>query len=581
MSPDSSRLMLQTDTVIHETPPSGWTEAQKCEYLLDINQRENPRAVERLRSMIEIGYFADEIAALCDEYGHLVYINRDDPNALVRRFDFVNIEHPSFQEREKTATTSFDENFYLPLVASIHRTRELVALASKNADIVRGRTHLRTHEDYMGYFSSFPKSILDCIISNLAHIEITRGCNGPCRSVCCLMPESRATEHMPYATVLWLIDRYMALNPGCLPPMLYYANDMADYYDSGKTAIDVVKYIRARYHVGVALSTAYSLSSTTINFLYGCLKAQQTCRISRLATGNRPGDFDRLWKKIENRAMQDGVTLSENDRSKIESGFNVGTKIQINTMAGGSIKRDTEEREMSTRMFACRHGVLIKTGEGFQGIIMRPTSRRFPTQQQSFPIVPGDEIFTIPLLQYKGLSDGFFRPLTFDWAFVAAPTLLKLRRDGTQLSSTSLSPGQKRLYQLTTLKRWINTMWNKRETIDPRKFCHIVRERIQLWHMKLHKELEDDLEGLCELELCLVHLIYILEIQKKHASPDDVVQLHVTMRFVAGLLRVSRDEMSLEQILEKWHRDGSFHELNQLRESIGAPDLVGGPFGEW
>lgn len=572
MSPDSPRQMQQPGTVTRETPPSSWTEVEKCQYLLDINERENPAAVERLRYLIRMGRFADEIAELCDEYGHLVYTDRNDPNALINRFDFVNIGHPSFPEKEEKMTVTLDESFYLPLVTSIHQTRELVALASRNTDIMRGQPRLTTHEDYMEYFSSFPAWILESIIMNLAHIEITRGCNGPCRSVCCAMPESRATEHMPYLTVIWLIDKFMELtgNRGA-PPMLYYANDMADYRYGDKTAIHLFQYLLDRYRYRSSLSTAYSLSSATVDFLYGCVTMKKQCRISRLATGNRPDDFDRLWGKIVERAARDGVVLDEDDKKIIESGFMAGNKTRINDMAGAKITKDTQEHEMSQNMFACRHGVVMKTGEGFHGIVMRPTSKRFPAQQQSFPIVSNSEVFTIPALACKGKPDGFFRPLSLDGEFVAAPVLLKLHRNGTVLSDETLTLGQQRLYILVPFKRWMNTMRNTHMTMDPAKFCHEVTEFVKIGFPQLRKALEDDLEGQCEVEKCLVILAFMLRNVKKHAASESIIELDATMRLVTGHLSASQGEMSPEQVLEKWYKGGHFHELGRWRQYIGAP----------
>lgn len=387
------------------------TEEQKRAYLFSINRRENPKALERLQNLLAI-HSADEVAKLCDEHGLLVYADFADPEALANRFQFVSLKKPHLVVDESKST--FDTEYYSPTVATIHEIRRLVAHATEGQELLKDQPKLVTAEDYRKYFASFDKETLEILFRELISVELTEGCNGPCRAVCGAMAQGPVTAHMPFEIVIELIDAHYAISEKSYKGMVpYYASDPADYRDGDKTAIDVYKYIVEKHGERKDYSfifTAYSLRKTTIDFIYRCvIENLPLDRISRLTSGNRVGDFEKLMYKIEERAREDGRVLSENEKKIIRNAFDSGKKFNGVSIVGNAVKKDMPENEISSERFPCAHDISFKTGIGFVARVVRPPSRNYPGGELSWPISPKRKNHIIPESIYIATNSGPFQ----------------------------------------------------------------------------------------------------------------------------------------------------------------------------
>lgn len=452
MTPDGSRThftTLETRNAAAHT----WSEEQKHSYLLTINARENPTALERLEGLFAEGHTAEQVAQLCNEKGHLVYANWDDPNALINRYEFFDPddieEHPPLY----TQSMILDASFYFPSVSAIQTTRDLIEHTLENEKLLKGKQKLVTEEDYRNLFTSFHPDTLKELIKNLRAIEITQGCNGPCRKQCFLDPETIAIHHMPYNIVIWLIDEYKRLMPDHRLPAFYYASDLSDYRDGDKTAADIFAYVMEKYQEHKYLSVAWSLRPATIEFLYQAVivKNLSVSRISQLHPKNMPNAANRLLEKIAERAHKDGRRMERRHFATIANAMNEGSKLHLNHSAGKNGTRNKEEYEMATQSYACFHGTILRAGKGFKGVILRPTTKVFPQQHQEFPITPHGNTVTIPIVFWQS---SIFAPLRSGSESITMlrPRHITINHDGEVALHEQETAGERRIRRISELK---------------------------------------------------------------------------------------------------------------------------------
>lgn len=432
-------------------------------YLLSLQEEESVRV--RLEQLIASGKSPQEIALLCDETGQLKYCDESDPDALDNRllfFDPLEVERmpvprgiPGSKKdgffRQHDAF--YDYEYYHPSVDAIRRTRDLIAMQVRNAATLGALPNLRTHEDFMHYFGQFHPDVLRELFANLTELQLTVGCDGPCRSVCALPVVSKVQWSMPFETVEWIMRNYGFLWNASEDMTLYGGSDLLDYRDGDKTAIDVSKLfneVTGRYP-GVSFS--YRLDRKSIDIYYRMMRENiPISRISRLNSGVDPKFLDKLVRRIRARAGEDGYELSNHDLSMLQSAFLCGGKLEFNTMIGNAIGVDTPEREMANWQCRCSHGVTFSPDRGFEGIILRPATRQLPYSSTSYPIVPNPEDgkIRIPFNSYIGVAEPHY--LRGQGQYVRGPRFLTLSPSGEELRRESISAEEKRILDLTELK---------------------------------------------------------------------------------------------------------------------------------
>lgn len=223
--------------------PNLRTEEGKLSFLRQINAGKEGK----IQELVETGMSADTIAQMCNEVGELVYSGLDDPNTLPNRFQFIDLENPEVLAPVQQHTT-LDIALY-PTVANIQYIRGLAGKALEGMNILRNAPTLHTEADYRAYFDSLHPTVLEHIIRNLNHIELTKGCNGRCKDVCAAMVEGTPTLQVPFNIITWLFDEHVRLTGDTSLPELFFANDVADYEYEGKTAVDIYKHIFEKYGV--------------------------------------------------------------------------------------------------------------------------------------------------------------------------------------------------------------------------------------------------------------------------------------------------------------------------------------------
>lgn len=370
--------------------------------LLQINEAENPEVLERLRSLIEQGKTADEIAILCDEMGRLKYLDENDPNALINRMEFRDIKDgriPDSLIGELTGghvgiETVFDREYYFPSVDAIRRTRALVRLK-----VEEGKTpKLETHEDYIEYFESFHPSVLEEILRNLINIQLTDGCSGPCRKICIGRVEGNPKSHIPFSVIEWLFENY----GGCLREEVlatpYGDSDLRDYKSEGKTGGDVIALYEKHELYHPYISTVFPRREDSIDFIYDLAINRKIMigRLSRLVTGREEKDIEWLLEKLKKRAESEGKELDRFIENSLRRAFIFGRKQGINLIMGNAVREDTKEAEISTDVVNCSNGITLKAGEGFIGQIIRPNSKEFRHGAIQYPIRPDQDEILIP-----------------------------------------------------------------------------------------------------------------------------------------------------------------------------------------
>ncbi|MEI8097165.1 MAG: hypothetical protein WCG73_03610, partial [Candidatus Moraniibacteriota bacterium] len=459
--------------------PILWDESEKLRYLLDINQKENPAAMPRLEQLM-LKHSAEEIARMCNEHGHLVYENLKDPNAKANRMQFWDPD--SQRELEEEFVKTVFNIDYFPTISAIHQTRALAAHALENQNLLDDeKLKLETEDDYFAYFQSFHPEVLKVIIQNLTQIELTKGCNGPCRDMCALSADERVTHQMPASVAKWLIDEYygggnifiiddnLLDKDGQRSPRierdkvtrktlgLYYATDMADYKESDITAVDLMRYIYDVYNVMTFSSTAHSLATDTIEFIYQLIRhGMPIDRISRLNTGKKITDFEKLIEKLKKRAKKDGRTITAEDGVRILKAFTVGNKEPLNKIIGSAITEDIPEKEMSGSMVACSNGIRMRAGVGFEGMVMMPTSKLYPAQMLTIPLSPKNKSLIVPQNSYIGNAVTPFKEMKVDGGILERPRFLQIATtDGSILHKDEKTESEKELADVSKVKNII------------------------------------------------------------------------------------------------------------------------------
>lgn len=448
-SPPPTFTTLETRT----TQPSNWTEDQQRAYLIQINTKENPQAVERLNMLFGKGYSADQVAQLCNEHGHLVYRDWADPNAFINRFDFTDIENAIADPPLRDTETLLERNYYFPTVQVIHETRRLAEIALQGHNIVKGKPELVTAEDYEKYFASFHPAVLDQLIFNLGSIEINKDCNGPCKDFCFLMPENGASLSMPFETITWLIDEFKKRVTDRNMPTLFYGSDMPDYRDGDKTSIDLALYIQKTYNERPYLSIAWSLASPTIEWIYQLLQHESLVlsRISQLTIGKHH-ETD-IIIKVQERARKDGKYISLEQRRMLEKALVQGRKNNLNTNSGKKGLRGPES-ELSEYLYSCQNGTIFRAGTGFEGVTMRPASHLYPKQTLESPIMPEQKVIIIPQYRYK--EEAKQPTVMKDKSdFLLAPKFITMDAKGNIMQKDKITETESDLLNISNIKRYI------------------------------------------------------------------------------------------------------------------------------
>lgn len=445
------------------TPATQWSEEQKRAYLLQINRQENPTELSRLQQLFEQGHNANKAAQLCDEHGHLKYKDLQDPNALINRFEFIDVEHLENDPATGKKMTVLDREYFYPTVALIHQTRELVHQITKDQEIIAQEPELITAEDYRNYFARFHPDTLREIIQNMKSIEITQGCNGPCRKECYLGPEGPAKRHMPFEIVTWLIDQFMDLHPEIRGDsdiefkrektiMIFYATDLADYQYEGKTSADIYRYVRKKYGVELGKSISYSLAPATIEWIYQVAIVDNIGipRISQLKSTNIPNPKERLIQKLIERAKRDGIMITGVQLHRISVALDQGIKTHLNTNVGPNMPETLEEKVMSQEMYHCFHGTVCRTGKGFIGTVLRPTTRLYKKQLMEIPLHPQSKKMHIP--QFHEIQETMIPFAQHMKPAIVRPLFTVMSDEGKKIHVDSRTEGEVRLKQLGRIK---------------------------------------------------------------------------------------------------------------------------------
>lgn len=530
--------------------PSKWSEEQKRAYLLQINERENPEELPRLQQLFEQGFSADEIAKLCDEHGHLKYKDLEDPNALINRFNFVSLEKPHINTNPNKST--YDTEYYFPSIQAIHRTRELVAIVTKGHQILKDMPALITADDYRKYFASFDPATFEILVREMHVLEITKGCNGSCRSICATMTEGPVTATMPYEIVIELIDAHYKVSDK--PLSLYYANDIADYKDGDKTGADIYKYLMSKHEETKNFQyifTTYSLRPTNIDFIYRCITENLPLyRISHIVAGKRPGDLKKLLEKLEERA---GRPLDPKEKNTIQIAFDRGERAGKVLMLGNAVKEDTPEQEISSEAINTTHEVAFKTGNGFMGQIVRPPSKKYPAGEMIWPITPNTKEQIIPEGISMPANSGPFQT-SYD-AFYQRPRLIRISNGVT--TKDEPTPEEKRLEYFSRLLRNLNEEVGRHLLRDKGMKLTILTEKMKTMYInlgnaginlpiKMTKEIEK------EITLNIDHLHYAIELIGEAAEKykdDDIGMDDLLMKIEKTYKYFDRVESRIEEMV--------------------------------
>lgn len=427
--------------------PNLQTEEGKLSFLRQINAGKEGI----IQELVETGMSADTIAQMCNEVGELVYSGLDDPNTLPNRFQFIDLENPEVLAPVQQHTT-LDIALY-PTVANIQYIRGLAGKALEGMNILRSAPTLHTEADYRAYFDSLHPTVLEHIIRNLNHIELTKGCNGRCKDVCAAMVEGTPTLQVPFNIITWLFDEHVRLTSDTSLPELFFANDVADYEYEGKTAVDIYKHIFEKYGVKKSCVVVFSLAPRTIEFLYqfGIVHKGNIGRISRLRAGNIEQENKRLFGKLEERAAKDGRALSDDDRVRINFGLTQGDRTKYkNIKAGNGVNLEEEEKEYLRGIVVSIPGVALRAGKGFEAIIPRPTSRLYPGQRIAIPITSKSKTAIIPITESKA----GIMPYTMDHGMILQKTdLLEIKNsNGDIIHKDTFTPTKKLGRQISAMK---------------------------------------------------------------------------------------------------------------------------------
>ncbi len=362
-------------------------ELDDVELLRHVN-RGDPTGKERLEALLP-ELTPDEIALRCDELGFLRYQGDQDPNSLYERFWFLRPE--DFHRLDVDAMDLgdfFEETYYKPSVAAIRMVRAVVALDVNT--VLEEKPPLVTHEDYLRYFETFHLDVLRELIRNLHEIEGSQGCDGPCRAICGAGAKRRVTGgDMPFETMQWL-SQHFGEELCEANPVLYSASDLADYGYNSKNGADVIELFEKTTDRYPYVSTAYRLDKKAIDFLFDLVvrRGRRVDRISRLVTGKKGEDLEVLLDKLRQRAAEEGNVLDDEAIGSISRAFLQGDKGGMNTMMGNAVRPSTPESTMTKEHVACSHGVVLRAGKGFFGLVVRPASKIFPDGRAMFPIRP-------------------------------------------------------------------------------------------------------------------------------------------------------------------------------------------------
>lgn len=299
---------------------------------------------------------------------------------------------------------------------------------------------LETPEEWMAYFDEFDtpeniaqgkRPVLGKIFLNLGFIEITDGCDGPCRSTCALDSLTKVKGHIPYE-VLEFIFRQFSAELNISNPSLYYASDIKYYQvtdSSGntRTGADVVSLYQEHVKNSSYVSSAFGLDNKfSVEFVYQMMVRNLPIhRLSRLVTGRKPGDFDKFIDKLlKLNGEKGGPGFQPHQLKMLEVAFGEGGKEGMDTTLGNAIHDSTPEEDISTAQIACKTGINL-TKNGFEVMVLMPPSKCFPYQSLKFPLVKeADESLVIPHLRY--VNDHKIR----SDSFISQPEWITIMPDG-------------------------------------------------------------------------------------------------------------------------------------------------------
>lgn len=303
---------------------------------------------------------------------------------------------------------------------------------------------MTTHEQYMEYFKGFESEenwnegkmpVLTEIMKNIGFIEISKGCDAPCRNICALPTRSAVKAHIPFETIEWIFKNFADQLPS---PSLYYGSDIKYYQYKGKTGVDVLeayqKYIgRIPYN-----STVFGLDEASVEFIFQMvIKADiPVDRLSCLVTGkNKKFDpKERFIAKLRKKIAKEPLEISEDEKEKriamVEKAIENGEKGDMNTVLGNSIHAGTKEADISKSAVNCKQQVLITT-EGLKGVVLSLPTKKTPYGETSYPINfdPQKNQYSIPPHRHV---DDTSNPLATN-LFISGPEIRPLTKEGKSM----------------------------------------------------------------------------------------------------------------------------------------------------
>lgn len=362
--------------------------------LWEINA-EHPECIARLQGIIAAGHTEEVLFRCCNEEGLCIYEGPDDPNALWNRFPFWPTKLMAPHDEQPL----FHAEYYAPSADAVQETRRLTALSANGYSHIQERPVIAepTHADYLEYFDSFHPEVLRALLrDHLAALEISRGCNSPCRNMCAQLVEGPVSGHIPVETIDYLLDEHTdelrESSPSCT-----FANELQFYRSDGKSAIYFIKRFQEKLGTDPYISIVFGLDEQTVNFLYEAIQAGiHIRRISRLCTGLHDEDIDKLFEALQKTAKRRGGKIPRDVYPDLRIAFQAGGKTSLNTCAGNAIKPHTPESKMATYPYSALHGVVLRANRGteepfgFYGMVTRPISRRFPHGFITVPIHPDE-----------------------------------------------------------------------------------------------------------------------------------------------------------------------------------------------
>lgn len=503
---------------------------RSLEEIIEFLRSVNPLGSEyrnRLEKLIEQGMSGPDLLRCTNHLGWIEHSDPDDKNAAHKRFHLT--PHSALEAGNK-ARAQYSWLGYGPYIEAIERTRRLIfEIAIPNAlsemqemvpanekqrrrflkmnyPVIAGiieRTSdaiyediftapqepvsrpetMHSYEEFMSYFASFEENppdldsdeiyvasnwpVLRQIMKQIAFIEITKGCSGPCASICAAVMKSKPQAHIPFKILEWMLRTFKdELQHSTWVP--YYASDPQDYRDGDKTGADVYQLIYDELGIVPYTSTYYSTDQGALDFLHDLVvvKGLSIGRISCLASGLEEDAADKL---IEAMRRQSGEALTNEHEQTIRAAVELGKKGNAEAKVyGNAIRNGMQNAQLSNEQVSCSHGLTL-TCSGLRAHIYYPNSKLFP-YELTYPVRWDSETeeLRIPRNQYK---DAYQYPLITQgkmiYSYYQRARIMTIARNGRvgEEHAIQLSPMNAILqHYLTGLKEVDNYFYSH---VDP------------------------------------------------------------------------------------------------------------------